>query len=183
VHDLTGLITTQTPAPKQYTSIAFTERLAAAGMAPRFGSVGDAFDNAPAESEIGLFRTEVIRPRSACKGLDGPRRRRTRRPGMGRLAQPPPAAHRLQMTCHRWGYSRSTTVNTQPDKRLESQRPESSNPPRVHYRLVWALRVGSDVSCERCEPLGWSGGAVGEGLQEFGGEFGRSGHAADVAAG
>src|SRR5204863_3493657 len=50
-------------AGSQYTSIAFTERLAAAGAVPSVGSVGDAYDNALAESVIGLFKTELIKPR------------------------------------------------------------------------------------------------------------------------
>jgi putative transposase len=50
-------------AGSQYTSIAFTERLAAAGAQPSVGSVGDAYDNALAESVIGLYKTELIRPR------------------------------------------------------------------------------------------------------------------------
>lgn len=40
----------------QYTSIAFTDRLAAAGVQPSVGTVGDAYDNALAESVIGLFK-------------------------------------------------------------------------------------------------------------------------------
>jgi putative transposase len=47
----------------QYTSIAFTERLAAVGAAPSVGSVGDALDNTLAETHIGLFKTELIRRR------------------------------------------------------------------------------------------------------------------------
>jgi putative transposase len=50
-------------AGSQYTSIAFTERLAAAGAQPSVGSVGDAYDNALAESVIGLYKTELIKPR------------------------------------------------------------------------------------------------------------------------
>jgi putative transposase len=69
VHDLAGLIH-HTDAGSQYTSIAVTERLAAAGAAPSVGTVGDAFDNALAESEIGLFKTEVIRHAGPWKGLD-----------------------------------------------------------------------------------------------------------------
>ena len=46
----------------QYTSIAFTERLAAAGVSASVGTVGDAYDNALAESVIGLFKTELIKP-------------------------------------------------------------------------------------------------------------------------
>jgi putative transposase len=49
--------------PAQYTSIAFTERLAAAGVSSSVGTVGDAYDNALAESVIGLFKTELIKPR------------------------------------------------------------------------------------------------------------------------
>src|SRR3954468_15631452 len=54
----------------QYTSIAFTERLAAAGAAPSVGTVGDALDNALAETHIGLFKTELIRRQRPWKGLD-----------------------------------------------------------------------------------------------------------------
>jgi putative transposase len=60
VDDLSGLVCHH-DAGSQYTSIAFTERLAAAGAAPSVGSVGDALDNALAETHIGLFKTELIR--------------------------------------------------------------------------------------------------------------------------
>jgi putative transposase len=58
---LAGLVH-HTDAGSQYTSITFTERLAAAGALPSIGSVGDAYDNALAESVIGLFKTELIKP-------------------------------------------------------------------------------------------------------------------------
>ena len=60
--DLAGLVH-HTDAGSQYTSIAFTERLAAAGVSGSVGTVGDAYDNALAESVIGLFKTELIKPR------------------------------------------------------------------------------------------------------------------------
>lgn len=44
----------------QYLSIRYTERLAAAGIDTSVGSVGDSYDNALAESIIGLFKTEVV---------------------------------------------------------------------------------------------------------------------------
>ena len=44
----------------QYLSIKYTERLADEGIDPSVGSVGDSYDNALAESVIGLFKTEVI---------------------------------------------------------------------------------------------------------------------------
>ena len=47
----------------QYVSIRYTERLAEAGIEPSVGSRGDSYDNALAESIIGLYKTEVIRRR------------------------------------------------------------------------------------------------------------------------
>jgi putative transposase len=44
----------------QYLSMRYTARLTEAGIEPSVGSVGDAYDNALAESIIGLFKTEVI---------------------------------------------------------------------------------------------------------------------------
>lgn len=45
----------------QYLAIKYTERLAEAGIDTSVGSVGDSYDNALAESIIGLFKTEVIK--------------------------------------------------------------------------------------------------------------------------
>jgi putative transposase len=53
----------------QYVSILYTEHLAAAGIEPSVGSVGDSYDNALAESIIGLYKTEVIRPRGPWKSF------------------------------------------------------------------------------------------------------------------
>ena len=61
VSDLTGLVH-HTDAGSQYTSFAFTERLIEAGVDASVGSVGDAYDNALAESQIGAYKTELIRP-------------------------------------------------------------------------------------------------------------------------
>ena len=44
----------------QYLSIKYTERLAEAGIDPSVGSVGDSYDNAMAETIIGLFKTEDL---------------------------------------------------------------------------------------------------------------------------
>jgi len=54
----------------QYLSLRYTERLAEAGVAPSVGSQGDAFDNALAESIIGLYKTEVIRHAGPWRGLE-----------------------------------------------------------------------------------------------------------------
>ena len=44
----------------QYLALRYTERLAQAGIDTSVGSVGDSYDNALAESVIGLFKAEVI---------------------------------------------------------------------------------------------------------------------------
>lgn len=44
----------------QYTSIRYTQALDDAGIAPSVGSVGDSYDNALAETTIGLYKTELI---------------------------------------------------------------------------------------------------------------------------
>jgi len=54
----------------QYLSIRYTERLAEAGIEPSVGSRGDSYDNALAESVIGLFKTEVIRRDGPWRSLD-----------------------------------------------------------------------------------------------------------------
>lgn len=51
----------------QHVSIRYTERLGKAGIEPSVGSVGDAYDNALAETINGLYKTEVIRRCSSWK--------------------------------------------------------------------------------------------------------------------
>ncbi len=48
-------------AGSQYTSVTLTERLKLEDIAASIGSVGDAYDNALAESANGLYKTECIR--------------------------------------------------------------------------------------------------------------------------
>ena len=54
----------------QYLAMRYTDRLADAGIAPSVGSQGDAYDNALAESVIGLFKTEVIRRKGPWRSLE-----------------------------------------------------------------------------------------------------------------
>jgi transposase InsO family protein len=54
----------------QYLSIRYTERLAEAGIEPSVGSVGDSYDNALAETVIGLYKTEVIRRRGPWRNME-----------------------------------------------------------------------------------------------------------------
>ena len=59
-----------TDAGVQYLSIAYSERLAEAGIAASVGSVGDAYDNALAETVNGLYKSEVIHHMGPWKGFD-----------------------------------------------------------------------------------------------------------------
>jgi putative transposase len=54
----------------QYLSIRYTERLAEAGVESSVGSIGDSYDNALAETTIGLFKTEVIHRRGPWRTID-----------------------------------------------------------------------------------------------------------------
>lgn len=58
------------PRPKQYLAIRYSEGLALADAVASVGSRGDSYDNAAAESMIGLFKTELIRRRGPWRGLD-----------------------------------------------------------------------------------------------------------------
>jgi putative transposase len=67
--DLAGLIAHHDHGV-QYLSVAYSEHLATAGIKPSTGAVGSSYDNALAESVIGLYKTELIKPRRPWKGLD-----------------------------------------------------------------------------------------------------------------
>ena len=54
----------------QYLSIRYTDRLAEANIDSPVGSVGDSYDNAPAETINGLYKTEVIRRRGPWKNIE-----------------------------------------------------------------------------------------------------------------
>jgi putative transposase len=60
-HPLGGPAIHHSDAGSQYTSVRFTETLLLAGLRPSVGTVGDALDNALAETTIGLYKTECIR--------------------------------------------------------------------------------------------------------------------------
>ena len=53
----------------QYLSIRYTERLAEAGVVASVGSRGDSYDNAMAESVIGLYKTELVHRKGPWRSL------------------------------------------------------------------------------------------------------------------
>lgn len=67
--DVTGLVH-HSDAGSQYTSIRYTDRLLEAGAVASIGSVGDSYDNALAESLIGLYKAELVRPEGPWRGVD-----------------------------------------------------------------------------------------------------------------
>lgn len=54
----------------QYLAIRYTERLAEAGAVRSVGSRGDSYDNALAETVVGLYKTELIRRRGPWRKLE-----------------------------------------------------------------------------------------------------------------
>lgn len=70
---LSGSTIHHSDAGSQYTSVRFGETLSLSGLVASIGSVGDAFDNALAETTIGLYKTEAIREDSPFQR--GPLRR------------------------------------------------------------------------------------------------------------
>ena len=54
----------------QYLAMRHTDRLAEADIAPSVGSRGDSYDNALAESIIGLFKTEIVRRKGPWRHLE-----------------------------------------------------------------------------------------------------------------
>jgi len=67
---ITGGLIHHSDLGSQYLAIRYSERLADEGINPSVGSAGDSYDNALAESVIGLFKTEVIRRKGPWKSLE-----------------------------------------------------------------------------------------------------------------
>jgi transposase InsO family protein len=132
-HDLRGLVH-HSDAGSQYTSIRYTERLAEAGARPSIGSVGDSYDNALAESIIGLFKTELIRRKGPWRGWTLSRWPRWNGlTGSTIGGSSPPSA-----TFHRSKPKPTTTSQQHRLKSFRWQKPASTEPGAVH--LVARLR-------------------------------------------
>jgi len=145
----------------QYLAIRYTERLAEAGIEPSVGSVGDSYDNALAETVIGLFKTEVIRRRRA---LAAHRRRRVCRARMGRLVQPPaplpaPGIHPTRRT-------RSQLLPSTQSSRNDRTQPNESpvTPVRFRWFASWAA-----LERVRCAGIVLLSATDGEGARTYSG--------------
>ena len=69
ITDLTGLIS-HSDGGSVCTSVALTSRPLEAGVDPSVDSVGDALDNALAETTIGSFKNELIRRQGPWRDVD-----------------------------------------------------------------------------------------------------------------
>ena len=68
-HDVTGVVH-HSDAGSQYTAIRYAERLTEAGALASIGSIGDSYDNAMAESVIGLYKAECVRRDGPFRTVD-----------------------------------------------------------------------------------------------------------------
>lgn len=69
-HDFDDRLIHHSDRGVQYVAIRYTDRLQEAGIEPSVGSRGDSYDNALAETVIGLFKTELIHRRGPWRGFD-----------------------------------------------------------------------------------------------------------------
>ena len=92
-HPLQGNTIHHSDAGSQYTSVHFGETLALEGIRPSIGTVGDAYDNALAETTIGLYKTECTPGRVTVpdRPVRPAQRHRGRHQRLGPLVQPGPA--------------------------------------------------------------------------------------------
>ena len=67
--DVAGVVH-HSDAGSEYTAIRYRNRLAAAEALASIGTVGDSYDNAMAESTIGLYKTECIHPEGPWRGVE-----------------------------------------------------------------------------------------------------------------
>lgn len=67
--DLTGLVH-HSDRGSNYVSLAYADRIVELGGTPSVGSKGDSFDNALAESQFALFKTELIKKRRPWRTVE-----------------------------------------------------------------------------------------------------------------
>jgi len=67
--DLTGVIH-HSDRGSNYVSLAYTDRIVELGGTPSVGSKGDSYDNALAESQVALFKTELIKKRRPWRTVE-----------------------------------------------------------------------------------------------------------------
>ena len=70
-HSVDGrLLIHHSDAGSQYTALRYSDRLVDVSAIASIGSVGDSYDNAQAESLIGLYKLECVRRDGPWRGVD-----------------------------------------------------------------------------------------------------------------
>lgn len=121
-------------AGSQYTALRFGETLFLQGLRPSIGSVGDAYDNALAETTIGLYKAECIADDSPFR--KGPLRivgdveEATSR---GCIGTTPAGSCIVSGGSHRPSTKPSTTLNTVPINRSHTNDSVCMRPGMVHW--------------------------------------------------
>ena len=110
-------------AGSQYTSFAFTQRLIDAGADPSIGSVGDGYDNALAESTIGLYKNRADQPQTA---MEDDRPGRARHSRMGGLVQP---------------HTATRSMRRAPTRRVRADEEETEDPLEIASRKAGAVHT------------------------------------------
>jgi transposase InsO family protein len=123
---VTGDLVHHSDHGSQYVSIRYTERLAEAGIERSVGTIGDAYDNALAETIIGLFKTEVIECRGAASTLSSTPRWSGWTGSTGAASLSPSAI------CLRSSSSRCTIVTSTRSRWPDSRNQVSGEPGPVH---------------------------------------------------
>jgi transposase InsO family protein len=108
---------------------AFTQRLVDAGADPLIGSIGDGYDNAVAESTIGLYKTELINLQGPWKSME-----------------------QVEFATLQWvdWYNHRTatrSLRAAPSRRVRADEGETDHPMKtasrkpgaVHFGVAWAL--------------------------------------------
>lgn len=119
--------------PLRYLSIRYTERLGEAGIAPSVGSVGDSYDNALAETVIGLFKTEV----TAVEARGGPSSPSSSPPSNGWTGSTTGASSSPSATSHPPKLRPASTSNWRPAPRR--RRTQTKQPPGNPVRFTIGL--------------------------------------------
>ena len=157
-------LTHHSDAGSEYLSIRYGAELVAAGIAPSVGSVGDSYDNALAESIIGLYKAEVIdhlgpwetpaqveaatsewaswyNTARVMRRTGGRPRNDTSRPGgTGRSAGSPPAGRAAGPTRHQ---KEAAMAAAHYPGGLRPHPPGLRPGPRPSSEMAWQVRTGA----------------------------------------
>ena len=144
----------------QYLAIRYTERLAETGAVNSVGSKGDSFDNALAETMIGLYKTELVRTRGPSKTSSTP-------PSNGSTGSTTNGSSKPTARSHRPSTRRSTTAS----KKAHTSRPRLK-PNSLHKTRSGSSRQRAALTARTAS--GRTGSAVHTRLDEPVSCFGRS---------